>query len=257
MNYQKKTIIQLKEICKKRKIKGYSKLNKSEIIQLLLNNKKGGANLDESKPIILDASTYLGEINYFFYQKYYSKNYTLYDKLQKYFNNLFKPSLRVINQVNYFDADELNKLTHFERYFLFLEENYFLFSNKNKNYSNNKEYFKVIYQKTEKNHERNMSRRFKETSNNIKIIKLQNNLKYINEMIEYFNKNTSKSKTGSCMTGIRLRIDKTLKNEYNGYNSTEFNDEQFCIPNDNPYIQKIYINKKNKKTYQIGSEYKK
>ena len=40
MNYQFKTLIQLKEICKKKSLNGYSKLNKQELIQLIQNDSK-------------------------------------------------------------------------------------------------------------------------------------------------------------------------------------------------------------------------
>ena len=40
MNYQLKTLVELKEICKKRKLNGYSKLNKQELIQFIQNNSK-------------------------------------------------------------------------------------------------------------------------------------------------------------------------------------------------------------------------
>lgn len=38
MKYENKTIIELKDICKRREIKGYSKLNKSELIRLIKKN---------------------------------------------------------------------------------------------------------------------------------------------------------------------------------------------------------------------------
>ena len=40
MNYQLKTLIQLKEICKKKNLNRYSKLNKQELIQLIQNDNK-------------------------------------------------------------------------------------------------------------------------------------------------------------------------------------------------------------------------
>ena len=40
MNYNKLTLVQLKEIAKEKKIKGYSKLNKQNLIILLNNYKK-------------------------------------------------------------------------------------------------------------------------------------------------------------------------------------------------------------------------
>ena len=83
MNYQKKTIIQLKEICKKRKIKGYSRLNKHGIINLLLNNKKGG-----QKNLRMTPGKFIGEINIYFYEKY-NNNKELYRKLKLWFDNLF------------------------------------------------------------------------------------------------------------------------------------------------------------------------
>ena len=35
MNYETKTVVQLKEICKKKSISGYSKLNKKELIKAI------------------------------------------------------------------------------------------------------------------------------------------------------------------------------------------------------------------------------
>lgn len=40
MNYQKLKILELKSICKKNKIKGYSKCNKEQLIVLLKENLK-------------------------------------------------------------------------------------------------------------------------------------------------------------------------------------------------------------------------
>ena len=52
MNYQLKTLVELKEICKKRKLKGYSKLNKQELIQFIQNNsKKRNTNITKIKKL--------------------------------------------------------------------------------------------------------------------------------------------------------------------------------------------------------------
>lgn len=280
MNYQSKTVVQLKEICKNKNISGYSKLNKKELISFIKKNlKKGGVDpvfeSDHGDPV-MKASKFLGEFNNntvrliqpkekMFYVKY-EKYEDLHDKLKYYFDNLFEfQKFKNFNNNNYFKTEELKKLTYIERYFLFLEEESSLFSHNNLlnyNHSTNKkinnktEYYKVIYIKTENNHKRNTSYKYgKKTSNNIKIIKLQNNLSYINKMINYFNKYTYKSQTGSCMTGIRLRINKTKNNDFkNVFTRTKFNNEQFCIPTNNPYIQKIYV-KNNKQNYHIGDEY--
>ena len=273
MNYETKTVVQLKEICKKKNISGYSKLKKKELISFIKKNlKKGGVDPEfesnHGDPVFKPGKFLGSQTNYnnnterliqpkekMFYDKY--ENYKdLHDKLKFYFDNLFNPHERINN---HFKPEELKKLTYFERYFLFLEEKSCLFSHNNnltnKKTNNKTEYYKVIYIKTEKNHKRNTSYMFKNTSNNIKIIKLQNNLPYINKMINYFNKYTYKSQTGSCMTGIRLRINKTENNEYESIlYTTNFNDEQFCIPTNNPYIQKIYVKNNNKK-YHIGQKY--
>lgn len=248
MDYSKKTVIQLKEICKKNKILGYSKLNKKDLINLVKKNiKKGGDNTNKKIKM--------------FYEKYknndnYNGNYNdnLYEKLINYFNNIFNFS-KPIN----FTKMELKKLTYFERYILYLDYYYSIFFNMpsiiNNNQNTNQEYYKIIYVKNSDNHTKNFSRLYgKETSGNIKIIKLNNNLEYINNMILYFNKYTYKSHSGSCSTGIRLRINK-LDNQHNTILSQNiFNDEVFCIPYNNPYIKKIIV-KKNKK-YKIGQKYK-
>lgn len=275
MNYETKTVVQLKEICKKKNISGYSKLNKKELISFIKKNlKKGGEDPDFESgngDLVFKPGKFFGNKNYnnteilikpkekMFYDKYKKYEY-LHDKLKYYFDHLFEfQKFKNFNN-NYFKPEELKKLTYIERYFLFLEEESSLFSRNNKllshNHLTNKktEYYKVIYIKTENNHKRNTSYMFKNTSKNIKIIKLQNNLSYINKMINYFNKYTYKSQTGSCMTGIRLRINKIKNNEWDTISyKTKFNDEQFCIPTNNPYIQKIYIN--NKQNYHIGDEY--
>lgn len=224
MDYQKKTVFQLKEICRKNKITGYSKLNKKDLISYIKKNIKKGGN------------------KIMFYQKY-NNDKNLYTKLQEYFINK-----------NNFTKNELKKLTYFERYILYLDTYYNIFSNISSN--NGQEYYKIIYQKNNINHKKNFSRLyFKNTSGSIKIIKLKNNLEYINDMILYFNKNTWVSISGSCNTGIRLRINK-IKNEYNViHNHDIFDDEVFCIPYNNPYIQKIIIN--NKKNYNVGTIYQK
>ena len=50
MNYQLKTLIELKEICKKKNLNGYSKLNKEELIQFIQNdNKKRNSKISKIK----------------------------------------------------------------------------------------------------------------------------------------------------------------------------------------------------------------
>ena len=234
MDYSKKTVIQLKEICKKNKIFGYSKLNKKNLISHIKKNIKKGGNNKNIK---------------IFYEKYKNDN-QLYLKLQNYFDNITSSDRYL---VEYFIKDELKKLTYFERYILYLNIYYIIFSN-SFFLDDSTEYYKVIYKKDDDNHKKNFSKIYKQTSGNIKIIKLKNDIKYINDMILYFNQNTFKSTTGSCTTGIRLRINK-IKNEFNtSINHNIFDNEVFCIPFNNPYIEKINNNNKN---YKIGANYKK
>ena len=42
MAYKNKTYVELKEIAKKKKIKGYYKLNKNDLLQVLSKKQKGG-----------------------------------------------------------------------------------------------------------------------------------------------------------------------------------------------------------------------
>lgn len=238
MDYSKKTVIQLKEICKKKKFSGYSKLNKKDLISYLKKNiKKGGNNANKNVSM--------------FYEKYRYDS-ELYLKLKNYFDNITTSEKYLDN----FTKDELKKLTYFERYILYLDMYYIIFSDSFmlNNLNKKLEYFKVIYKKNDNDHKKNFSKIYKQTSGHIKIIKLKNDSKYINDMILYFNKNTFKSFSGSCSTGLRLRINK-INDEYNGVtNHNLFDDEVFCIPLNNPYIEKI----NNNKEYKVGQKlYKK
>ena len=104
----------------------------------------------------------------------------------------------------------------------------------------------VIYKKDVKNHKKNYSHK-KPLSGNIKIIKLSSNEEYISNMIEYFNKNTKPSSSGSCIGNkIRLRINKIQDNKLFS------KDEVFCIPESNKYIEKIISG--NKKNLNVGSK---
>ena len=44
MTYKNKSLIELKGIAKKKKIKGYSKLNKNNLLQIITKKQKGGDN---------------------------------------------------------------------------------------------------------------------------------------------------------------------------------------------------------------------
>jgi len=51
MKYENKTIIELKDICKRREIKGYSKLNKSELIRLIKKHLPKTSKMGKTKSV--------------------------------------------------------------------------------------------------------------------------------------------------------------------------------------------------------------
>ena len=229
MNYQKKTIIQLKEICKKRKIKGYSKLNKSEIIELLLNNKKGGANLYSNKQPILDAPKFLGILN---------KNNSKCDEKKEtisFINNIKDNNLKlkitnflIQNKSIKLDKNKLKSLTNFERYLMYLEMNYKIFKKIKSNYNNfnwNFYYYGIIiYVKTKENRQKNRegfyqpkenkSETYKSHCKILRIRQCKNYYSYVNRLVTYMNKITKKSTTKHCSIGkkLRLRLKSNLNN---------------------------------------------
>src|SRR6056300_1444145 len=103
MNYEIKTIIELKEICKKKKLKNYSKLNKKELISFIKKNIKKGGNGNNKLPK-LDFIERLNDVE-------------LKEKLYKLFN-----SSKYINSHQYFTNSELSNLTSFEQYLIYLNE---------------------------------------------------------------------------------------------------------------------------------------
>ena len=96
----------------------------------------------------------------------------------------------------------------------------------------------VFYKKDDNNHEKNHSYKSKQTSNNIKVIKLKNDKKYIHDMIEDLNKIYRITLTGSCFPQSRtIRI--RMKSSY------LFESFVFCLKN-NKYIIKIENNNKHR-----------
>ena len=228
MNYEIKTIVELKEICKKKKLKNYSKLNKKELISFIKKNIKKGGNGNNKLPK-LD-----------FIEKL--KDVELKEKLYKLFN-----SSKYINSHQYFTNSELSNLTSFEQYLIYLNEEFILFSILKEVFKKNrqKEYGIIIYVKNEINHKKNYNK-----SNNygkeVKILKINNNesniFEYLNNLINYFNKYKFShiSRTGHCLqtnSKIRLRLTPKDNNNYNTFSKSEFKKLILCYPN-NIYIEK-------------------
>ena len=158
--------------------------------------------------------------------KYQKNNVKLFEKLTNFFTKGYL-EFTSLDSMNFtFGKDDLMKLTKMERYILYLfytgvfnkEISKFKKNKQNKqnkqknNYKQDKlkDYLIVIYIKTEKNHERNMSykMKIKKVSNNIKVLKINSDfINSIHKILNNQSSNISSSLTGSCLNKIRLRID--------------------------------------------------
>lgn len=80
MTYKNKTVEELKNICRIRNIKGYSKLRKDEIIKLIKKNMKGGNNITNYQTIfnklIRKAGININSINNYYLSLESDKNAT-------------------------------------------------------------------------------------------------------------------------------------------------------------------------------------
>lgn len=273
MNYQKKTIIQLKEICKKRKIKGYSRLNKSEIIQLLLNNKKGGVNI-----ITVNFNNHTRNIKYINHTKFlgiFNKNNSKCDKEEKktisFINSIQDSNLK--NEINKFSIEnqsikknfnksKLKSLSNFERYFMYLEMNYSIFKKIKSNYNkfnwNFYHYGIIIYVKTKENRQKNRdgfyqpkknkSKTYKTHCKILRIRQCNNYYSYVNRLVTHMNKITTKSTTKHCSLGKKLRL--RLKSNLNNIST---NDEISNITSNNSNNTTIESNTSSKNSSSTSS----
>ena len=168
-------------------------------------------------------------------------DYIYYMKLRNLVGNLENNFQKVIE----FFKNKNNKDKYFLKFLIYLECKYQIFNKLiiNEEFENPIEF--VFYKKDLKNYKKNYSYK-RNPSGNIKIIKLLNNQYYINEMLIYFQQNTSLSFSGSCIRKkIRLRINKIDDNKLFD------KDEVFCIPENNIYIKKITDQTKN--SYNPGN----
>ena len=229
MNYEIKTIIELKEICKKKNLKNYSKLNKKELISFIKKNIKKGGNGKNNSPK-LD-----------FIEKLKDKEL----KIKLY--NLINSSNRNYNSYQTFTYDELSKLTSFEQYLIYLNEDFRLFSILKNIFQPKrvKEYGIIIYVKNEENHKKNYNKS-NNYSKEVKILKINNNklniFEYLNNLINFFNqyKMSHISRTGHCLqtnSKIRLRLKPYIETNWNTFSKSKFKKLTLCYSN-NIYIEK-------------------
>ena len=114
MELENKTVEELKQMCKKKKIKGYSKFNKKGLINLLKNNKKvkkGGGfdltliNFEESEDPTI--KKYSKDPKYFLANS---------DQNQELLNNInFYNNARLGFNYNYYCTDKIRRLGKFIR----------------------------------------------------------------------------------------------------------------------------------------------
>jgi hypothetical protein len=280
MNYQSKTVVQLKEICKKKNISGYSKLNKKELISFIKKNlKKGG----EDDDLIVNPTKNLG-FNYTNVNCIYNNqkqnlklnfDYNLHDK---YLDFIFSQSTFPNNK---FSESDLKKMTNFERYLLYLCEYNSIIKNLKTFYEKKiikkSEIFGiVIYQKSIYDRKKNLTNfgrsKYKSSNDNksyyfmnhIKILKIKKCRgfnSYLNMLIKYFNKYTQSTYISShCLSTkskLRLKIEKPPKpNNWDVFSKIPFKNETLCIPINNPYIEKCEFNfKKNIKNKENNFSY--